>query len=131
MDDLHGLNGDSVHIPGDSTVPYTIEMAIADATDWLTGDPLPNSTLPDSTSDVQHWLWTGHRLVRTSPEAAERLRQQEVWEQAELQHGLEIHRAYRQRRRESYRRCAKRIVTLLHYLVRRCGSGIHAPATHQ
>jgi len=131
MDDLHGVNGDSVHIPGDDTLPYTIEMAIAEAIGRLTGDPLPNSTLPDSTSGVQHWLWTGHRLVRASPEAAERLRQQELWEQAELQHLLEMQRAYRQQRRECYRRFANRAVAPLRHLMRRWRSGTHTPNTHQ
>jgi phosphoglycolate phosphatase-like HAD superfamily hydrolase len=119
VDDLPRVNGDLVrksdsagHIPGASTVPYTIEAAIADALDRLTSDPAP-----DSTAGVQHWIWTGHRLVRASPEAVERLRQQEAWEQAELQLLHEMQRAYRQRRRQSYRRIARRLVAPLRHII--------------
>lgn len=33
---------------------------------------------------IEYWIWTGSRLVLASPEAAERLRQQEALEQEEL-----------------------------------------------
>lgn len=119
MDDLPKVNGDLVrrsdsagHIPGAGTAPYSIEAAIADALDRLTSDPAP-----DSTAGVQHWIWTGHRLVRASPEAVERLRQQEAWEQTELQLLHEMQKACRQRRRQSYRRIARRLVAPLRHFI--------------
>jgi phosphoglycolate phosphatase-like HAD superfamily hydrolase len=131
MDDLPGVNGDLVrkpnstgHVPGADTVPYTIEAAIADALDQLTGESAPDSTA-DSTADVQHWIWTGHRLVRASPEAALRLRQQEAWEQAELQLLQEMQQEYRQRRQQSYRRMAGRLVAPLRRVVESWRSRIH------
>jgi phosphoglycolate phosphatase-like HAD superfamily hydrolase len=127
MDDLPRVNGDLVrksatagHFPGGHTAPYTIEAAIADALDRLTSD-----TAPDSTAGVQHWIWTGHRLVRASPEEVERLRQQEAWEQVELQLVHEMQAAYRQRRRQSYRRIARRVVAPLRHTIESLRSRIH------
>jgi phosphoglycolate phosphatase-like HAD superfamily hydrolase len=127
MDDLPRVNGDlvhksdsAVHFPGADTAPFTIEAAIADALDRLTSDPAA-----DSTAGVQHWIWTGHRLVRASPEAVERLRQQEAWEQAEFQLLHEMQKAYRQRRRQSYRRIARRLVAPLRHLLASWTSRIH------
>jgi phosphoglycolate phosphatase-like HAD superfamily hydrolase len=127
MDDLPRVNADLVrisdsagHFPGADTAPYTIEAAIADALDRLTSDPAP-----DSTAGVQHWIWTGHRLVRASPEAVERLRQQEVWEQAELQLLHEMQKAYRQRRRQSYRRIAEWVVAPLRHIIESRRARIH------
>jgi hypothetical protein len=127
MDDLSRVDGDPVpksnsdgHISGTDTVPYTIEAAIADAERLLSSDPAPNST-----AGVQYWIWTGHRLMRASPEAALRLRQQEAWEQAQLQLLHEMQKAYRQRRRQSYRRIAERAVAPLRHILESWRSRIH------
>jgi hypothetical protein len=104
----------------DVPVPYTIEAAIADALRRLSSDPAL-----DSSADVQHWIWTGHRLVRASSEAALRLVQQEAWEQAELQRLHEIQRAHRQRRRQSYRRMAGRVAAPLRHILESWRSRIH------
>jgi hypothetical protein len=127
MDDLPRVNGDLIHqsdyaghISDADTVPYTIEAAIADALDRLTSDPAP-----DSTAGVQHWIWTGHRLVRASPESVERLRQLEEWEQAELQRLYDTQKAHRQQRWRSYRRMARRLVAPLRHLLASWSSRIH------
>jgi hypothetical protein len=49
----------------------------------------------------------------------ERLRQQEAWEQAELQLLHEMQKAHRQRRLQSYRRIAERLVAPLRHLSRK------------
>jgi hypothetical protein len=96
---------------GMDDLPYTIDAAIADALEqleWkLDSDPSPA---------VQHWIWTGTRLVRASPEAAERRRQQAALEQAELYLILERQKACRQQRRQAYRRLAGHLVSPFRYL---------------
>ncbi len=94
--------------------PYTIDAAIADALEQLERTPVP-----DPSPAVQHWIWTGTKLVRASPEAAERRRQQAVLEQAELYLLLEQQKACRQRRRQAYRRLARRLLPPLRYLADR------------
>jgi len=89
----------------DDLTPYTIDAAIADALDQLERTPVP-----DPPPAVQHWIWTGTRLVRASPEAVERRRQQAVMEQAELYLALERRKALWRRRRQVYQRVARRLV---------------------
>jgi hypothetical protein len=93
---------------------YTIDQAIADALEQLDRKPCP-----EPSADIAHWLWTGTRLVRASPEAVERIHQQEALEQADLQLLLEHQRDYRQQRRQAYRRLAARLVSPLRYLIQR------------
>jgi hypothetical protein len=131
MDDLPRVTGDPVHdsdsaehIPDADAIPYTIDAAIAYALERLESDPYP-----DSSASVQHWIWTGHRLVRASPEEVERLRQQEAWEQAEIQLLHEMQKAHRQRRLQSYRRLARRLVAPLRHLSRRWSSRSHTRAS--
>ena len=110
MDDMDGVKS---QMECNAAAPYTIEAAIADAQDRLT----TSHTTPDSSAAVQHWIWTGRRLVRASPEAVERLRQQEELEQAELQRLRQIQEAHRRQRRQSYRRIAKRLVAPFHHVI--------------
>ncbi len=146
MNDPHGVNGnlpgehadcsDTPHLPADSvansvssrtpvssaagrilpadSTSFIIDEAIAYAVEQITCRPLL-----DASTGIEHWIWTGHRLVRASSEAAERLRQQEALEQAELQRLRERQKAHRQQLWQSYRRFAKRLVSPLHHLVKR------------
>jgi hypothetical protein len=72
---------------------------------------------------VQHWIWTGTKLVRVSPEMVERRRQQAALEQAESYLLLERQRARRQRRRQAYWRLVERLVSPLRYLAERWQAG--------
>jgi hypothetical protein len=92
-------------------LPYSIDAAIADALEQL--ESSPDS---DPSPAVQHWIWTGTRLVRASPEAGERLRQQVALEQAELYLLLERQKAWRQKRRQAYQRLAGRLASPFRYL---------------
>jgi hypothetical protein len=98
----------------DDLSPYTIDAAIADALDQLEQTPVP-----DPSPAVQHWIWTGTRLVRASPEAVERRRQRAVLEQAELYLALERCKARRQRRWQAYERVAGCLVAPLRSLADR------------
>ena len=93
---------------------YTIEAAIADAVDQLESEPHEAPA-----SDVEHWIWTGTRLVRASPHSAERLRLLEILERARLQHLNETQRALRQQRWQSYRRLVVRLMSPLRSLLER------------
>jgi hypothetical protein len=136
MDDLHRIYGelpadpDAMAIskgapaPGSTThtsplesVPYTIDEAIADSIEQLTGEPFPDPFIGDH--DIQYWIWTGDRLVPASPEAAERIRQQELLEQAEIRHQRECQLASRQQRLETTRRFARRLLAPIQHLVER------------
>jgi len=65
--------------------PYTINEAIVDASEQVTGEAFPDPF--DDEHDIEYWLWTGSRLVPASPDAMERLRQQEAHEkEARLAH---------------------------------------------
>jgi len=94
---------------------FTIEAAFADALDQLHGGP-PESA---PTSDVEHWIWTGTRLVRASPQASERLHLIEILERVHLEHLHNVQRAYRQQRWRSYRLLAGRLVSPLRSLLKR------------
>ena len=126
MDDLHRVNRvngelpvercDALPLPADSvakgiptgTPPvtsnesgqlheathYTIDEAIADAIEQMTGEPLPDPFTGNH--NIEYWIWTGSRLVPATPEAAERLRQQEALEQEEFRLLRERQQAYRQ-----------------------------------
>ena len=109
MNDPHGVNG---NLP--DTIPFTIDAAIADAVERITRGPFL-----DASTGIEHWIWTGHGLVRASSAAAERLRQQEALEQAELQRLHERQKAHRQQLWQSYRRFAKQLVSPLRHLVER------------
>jgi hypothetical protein len=148
MDDLHRVNDelpveqcDGLPLPADSVAkaipmgtlstssdgndqrhgatPYTIHAAIADAVEQIGGEPFPDPFTGDHT--IEYWIWTGTRLVPASPEEAERLRQEEALEQEELRLLHLRQDAYRQHRRQSYRRFAKRLVSPLVRLVSRWG----------
>jgi len=148
MDDLHRVNDelpvehcDALSLPADpvakaisdrtpaETTPYTIDEAIADAIEQITGEPLPDPYTGDH--EIQYWIWTGNRLVPASPEAAERIRQQEAMEQEELHRLHERQNAYRQQRRQSYRRLAKRLVSPLYHLLERWGAWSHESSSWQ
>jgi hypothetical protein len=121
MDDLHRLYGG---LPADpdamvisegaptpsstnytplESVPYTIDDAIADSIEQLTGEPFPDPFTGDH--DIEYWLWTGDRLVPASPEAAERIHLQESLEREELC-----------RRRERQRDSRQRLETTRHFV---------------
>jgi hypothetical protein len=114
MDDLHRMYGelpaepDAMAIskgtpaPSSTTyasplepVPYTIDEAIADSIEQLTGEPFPDPFTGDH--DIEYWIWAGDRLVPASPEAAERLLQQELLEQEEQRRWRERQQAARRR----------------------------------
>lgn len=113
-------------IPPTERASYTIDAAIANALEQMT-----TKHFPDAHADIQYWLWIGHRLVPASPEAAERLRQQEALEQAELLLVHERQKAYRQRRQQSSRRLAKRLLAPLLLLIERWRLSRHASKSWQ
>ena len=136
MDDLHRIYGelpadpDAMAISAETstpdypeyisqleTAPYTIDEAIADSIEQLTGESFPDPFTGDH--DIQYWIWTAGRLVPASPEAAERLRQQELLEREELQCLREYQRAERQRRQDIIVNLACRLVAPLRRLVKR------------
>lgn len=136
MDDLHKIFGElpadpdamaiskGTSVPSSTrcvspveTAPYTIEEAIADSIEQLSGQPFPDPFTGDH--DIQYWIWTGDRLVPASPEAAERIHQQELLEQEELRRRRESGRAYRQERLDTTRRLARRLVASLQRQVQR------------
>ena len=151
MDDLHKVNRmngelpieryDALPLPADSVskgiptgtplatsdesgqlheaTPYTIDEAIADAIEQMTSEPLPDPFTGDH--DIEYWIWTGSRLVPATPEAAERLRQQEALEQEEFRLLRERQQAYRQQLWQSYSQFAKRLLSPLRHLVERWG----------
>jgi hypothetical protein len=111
MDDLHSVNDelpvepdDSLPLPTDlvakaiayrtsasdsagqsspdEAAPYTINEAITDAIEQITGDPLPDPFTGDH--NIEYWIWTGSRLVPATPEQSERLRRQEELEDEEF-----------------------------------------------
>jgi hypothetical protein len=102
MRDLHGANNG---LPAEIPL-YTIEAAIAEAEEQLNREHFPDSTI-----GIQHWVWTGTRLVRVSPEAEERTRQQEALDQEELRRLRERQKSYRQQRWQFYRRIAGRMLS--------------------
>jgi hypothetical protein len=61
---------------------YTIDDAITDAIEQISGDPLPDPFT--GVHNIEYWIWTGGRLVPATPEAVERLRQQEELEDQEF-----------------------------------------------
>jgi hypothetical protein len=97
MHELHGANND---LPAEISL-YSIEATIADAVEQLNREPFPDSPI-----GIQHWIWTGTRLVRASPEAEERARQQEALDQEEFQLLRERQKACRRQRWQFYRRIA-------------------------
>jgi hypothetical protein len=99
------------------TTSYTIDAAIADAIEQMTGEPLPDPFTGDH--DIEYWIWTGSRLVPATPEAAERIRQQEAVEEEEFRLLRKRQQAHRQQLWQSYRRFAKRLVSPLRYLIER------------
>jgi hypothetical protein len=149
MDDLHRVNDelpvehDAVPLPTDlvtkastcrtsassaaeqvspvEAAPYTIDDAITDAIEQITGDPLPDPFTGDHT--IEYWIWTGSRLVPATPEAAERIRQQEMLEDEEFRARHELQRLYRIRRRQAFRRIIGRLaVPLLQAVATFCSS---------
>jgi hypothetical protein len=98
----------------DDSIPYTIDAAIADALDELDW-----TLVPGPSPTVQHWIWTGTKLVRVSPEALESRRRQAVLEQAESYLLLDRRKALRQRRRQALQRIAGRLVLPFRYLAER------------
>jgi hypothetical protein len=102
----------------DDIPPFTIDAAIADALDQLERPPVP-----DPSAAVQHWIWTGTRLVRASPETLHRRYQQAALEQAEMYLLVERRKARRQRRRQALRRFAGRLVSPLLYVAERRRAG--------
>jgi hypothetical protein len=136
MDDLHRIFGELPAEPDATTVPeempvasrsadtsrleaapYTIDEAIADSIEQLTGESFPDPFTADH--EIQYWIWTGTRLVPTSPEAAERLHQQELLEREERRRRRERRQAARGQRLEATRRLAKYLVDPLLSLVER------------
>jgi hypothetical protein len=140
MDDLHRVNdelpleqGDVLPLPTDlvakatayrssasdcaepvspvEAAPYTIDEAITDAIDQISGDPLPDPFTGDH--NIEYWIWTGSRLVPASPEAAERIRRQEALEEEEFRLLRERQRFYRIRRWEAFRRIMGRLAAPL------------------
>ena len=109
------------HGPGQrrETTAYSIDEVIADAVEQITGEPLPDPFTGDHT--IEYWIWTGSRLVPATPEAAERLRQQEALEQEEYRLLRERQRALRQEHWPSSRRFVKRLESTLHHLIERWG----------
>ncbi len=110
MHDLHGANND---LPAEIPL-YTIEAAIADVEEQLNREPFPDSAI-----GIQHWVWTGTRLVRASPEAEERRRQQEALDQEELQLLRERQKSYRQQRWQFYRWIAERMLSPVRHVMGR------------
>jgi hypothetical protein len=98
----------------DDLTPFTIDAAIADALDQLERAPVP-----DPSPAVQHWIWTGTRLVRASSEVVERRRQQAMLEQVELYLLLERRKTRRHQRRQAFGKLAGRLVSPLRYLAER------------
>lgn len=99
------------------TTAYSVDEAIADAIEQITGEPLPDPFTGDHT--IAYWIWTGSCLVPATPEAAERLLQQEALEQEEFRRLRERQRTLRQERWQSYRRFVKHLESTLHHLVER------------
>ena len=93
---------------------YTIEAAIADALDRLEGRPHRTSR-----NGGEHWIWTGTRLVRASPQASERLRLLEIAERAELERLHQLQAARRRQQWQAYRRLVGRLVSPLRSLIER------------
>jgi hypothetical protein len=94
--------------------PYTIDAAMADAIEQITGEPFPDPYTGEH--DIEYWIWTGNRLVPASPEAAERIRQQEASEEEEFRLLRERQQAHRQQRWRSFSRFTKRILSPLRHL---------------
>jgi hypothetical protein len=134
MDDLHKIDGELPTVldatanskgtpaPGSTTyttaldsVPYTIDKAIADSIEQLTGEPFPDPFTGEH--DIQYWIWTGDRLVPASPEAAERLHQQELLEREEQLRRRERQQAARRQRVDTIVNSAWRLVAPLWGLV--------------
>jgi hypothetical protein len=144
MDDLHRVNdelpleqGDAPPLPADlvakaiayqsspssatgqesppEAAPYTIDEAITDAIEQMTGEPSPDPFT--GVHNIEYWIWTGSRLVPASPEAAERIRRQEALEEEEFRLLRERQRYYRIRRREAIRRMMRRLAAPLQPVV--------------
>jgi len=109
--------GSTTDTPSLESIPYTIDEAIADSIEQLTGEPFPDPFTGDH--DIEYWLWTGDRLVPASPEAAERIQQQELLESKELCRRRERQWASRLQRLETTRRFARRLLAPIQGLVER------------
>jgi hypothetical protein len=107
----------------DEAAPYTIDEAITDAIEQITGDPWPDPFTGDHT--IEYWIWTGSRLVPASPEESERLRRQEALEEEEFRLRRKRQLEYRRQRLQSYRRVAWRLVSPLRCLLHRWGLSAH------
>jgi hypothetical protein len=95
--------------------PYTIDDAITNAIEQITGNPLPDPFTGDHT--IEYWIWTGSRLVPATPEAAERIRRQEALEEEEFRARRELQHLYWIRRRQAFRRTIGRLTSLLRRVV--------------
>jgi hypothetical protein len=97
------------------TTAYTIDAAIADAIEQMTGEPLPDPFTGDH--DIEYWIWTGSRLVPATPEAAERIRQQEAVEEEEFRARRERQHLYTIRHQQAFRRVIGRLAVPLRQAV--------------
>jgi hypothetical protein len=93
------------------TTSYTIDAAIADAIEQMTDEPLPDPFTGDH--DIEYWIWTGSRLVPATPEAVERLRQQEALEDEEFRARRKQQHLNRLRRRQALRHSMVRLAAPL------------------
>jgi hypothetical protein len=91
----------------DEAALYTIDEAITDAIEQITGDPLPDPFTGDH--NIEYWIWTGSRLVPASPEDSERLRRQEELEDEEFRARRKEQHQSRFRRRQALRHSLGRL----------------------
>jgi hypothetical protein len=110
-----GASDSAGQLSPDEATPYTIDEAITDAIEQITGDPPTDPFTGDH--NIEYWIWTGTRLVPASPEDSERLRRQEALEEQEFRLMRERQHLYRIRRREVFRRIIWRLAAPLPQVV--------------
>jgi hypothetical protein len=95
----------------DKAVPYTIDEAITDAIEQISGDPLPDPFTGDH--NIEYWIWTGSRLVPASPEESLRLRRQEELEDEAFRARRKQQHLNRIRLRQALRHSLRRLAAPL------------------
>jgi hypothetical protein len=101
-------SGSDLQVSSPEAAPYTIDDAITDAIEQITGDPLPDPFTGDH--NIEYWIWTGSRLVPASPEESKRLGRQEALEEEEFRARRERQRFNRIRRRQAFGRIIGRLM---------------------